>query len=116
MRHTRKALAASFVVTFAPGCDTASPRPTTPTVDLGTSPPVPSASAAAAPGASDAPAAASAPGLPPAPAFGRVERAADGTCTWFAQVGPCPRVGGRIVPCNPPPPHQVQCPPGDGGT
>jgi hypothetical protein len=134
MRTSRKALAASFVATFAAGaacaagaagvagaagCDakTSSQQPpATPTVDV--APAAASASpSAAAPGDSSAAPSSSAAQTtpPPAPSFGRVERQPDGTCMWFADVH-CPRTAnGRIIPCNPPPPHPVQCPP-DGGT
>jgi hypothetical protein len=123
MRSARKALAASFVVTFVAGCDSkATQPPATPTVDVGPSPAAASgaSSATAAPSASspaapvDSSAAAT---LPPAPSVGRINRQADGTCMWFAPP-PQPRQGGngRMIPMNPPAPHLVQCPPGDGGT
>ena len=117
MRTSRKALAASFVVTFAAGCDakTSSQQPAAaPTVDV--APANASATPTPAPGDSSAAASSStAQTPPPAPSFGRVEHQPDGTCMWFADVH-CPRsANGRIIPCNPPPPHKVQCP-GDGGT
>jgi hypothetical protein len=124
MRHARRALAASFVVTFAGGCDsTSSQPPAAPTVDVGPAP-VPaavSASASAAP--ADGAAAAPAPSdsgtvaaLPPAPTVGRIMHNADGSCTWFPdRLAGRPPGGGRVI-VNPPPPHKVQCPPGDGGT
>lgn len=117
MRTSRKALAASFVVTFAAGCDakTSSQQPpAAPTVDV--APANASATPTAAPGDSSAAGSSSAVQTPPpAPSFGRVERQPDGSCMWFADVH-CPRsTNGRIIPCNPPPPHRVQCP-ADGGT
>lgn len=118
MRHARKALAASFVVTFAPGCDSRSAQPpASPTVDVGSPPPAVSGAAGATggSGASTGDDAGAVAALPPAPSVGHVVRNADGTCTWFADRGPR-NVNGRIIPMNPPAPHQVQCPPGDGGT
>ncbi len=124
MRHTRKALAASFVVTFAPACDsTPSQPPATPTVDVGPAP-VPAAASAiasAAPAGSDAGASspddAGAVGLlPPAPSVGHVLRNPDGTCMWFPERPANRPPGPGRVFFNPPPPRRVQCPPGDSGT
>lgn len=121
MRARKKALAASFVVTFAAGCDSKpSQPPAAPTVDVGPSPSPAAASAPAAPTDSAAAASPSAStaiaALPPAPPSGRVERNADGTCTWFPDR-PIIRPGPGKVILNPPPPHAVQCPPNtDGGT
>jgi hypothetical protein len=141
MGSRRKGLAASFVMTFAAGCDAkgSSTPVVAPTADV---PPVaPGASSTtaaetasgvvavggtattASPPAGGTPTAsppmggtattgspATASSLPPAPTTGHVMRRADGTCTWFADVH-CPRApNGRIVPCNPPPPHAVRCP------
>jgi hypothetical protein len=116
MKSRKKALAASFVITVAAGCDaTKSQPPTAPTVDVGTAPSTSGASTT--PAASTTPSAAPsdsvAQTLPPAPTVGRIEVAADGTCTWYAP--PCPMVNGRMIPCNPPRPHPVQCPPDAGG-
>ena len=44
--------------------------------------------------------------LPKAPNEGNVERHPDGTC-WFYEPEHCP----PDVHCNPPPPHEVECPP-----
>lgn len=44
--------------------------------------------------------------LPKAPDESKVTRHEDGTC-WYYNPGHCP----PGVHCNPPPPHQVQCPP-----
>lgn len=144
MRTSKKALAASFVMTFAAGCDSKeSAPPAAPTVDVGpgTAPATASASATApatatAPGTATAsvtatatatatpPATAAGTGaaasasvaqkLPPAPTTGHVMRQSDGTCMWFADVQ-CPKgPNGRIMPCNPPRPHEVECPPDAG--
>ena len=122
MRARKKALAASFVVTVASGCDSKpSQPPAAPTVDVGPSPSPAAASASAAASDTTAAASASAPttvaALPPAPPGGRIEHNADGTCTWFPER-PIIRPGTGKVILNPPPPHPVQCPtPGaDGGT
>jgi hypothetical protein len=143
MRHAKRALAASFVMTFAAGCDSKeNAPPAAPTVDVGTGTPAPaSATAAAAPAATPTPTAnaAGATGpaptatawqpttlptvaptasgqakLPPAPPTGNVVRQADGTCVWHANVI-CPKnASGRPIPCNPPRPHEVECPPDAG--
>jgi hypothetical protein len=122
MRVRKKALAASFVVTFVAGCDSKPSQPAAaPTVDVGPSPSAATASASAAPTDSTASASPSAStavaALPPAPQGGRVEHNPDGTCTWFPDR-PIIRPGPGKVILNPPPPHPVQCPPssGDGGT
>ncbi len=124
MRHTRKALAASFVVTVTGGCDTTSSQPAAaPTVDVGPAPvpAVPSATAAAAPASSDAgPASAGdadAVGLlAPAPSGGHLLRNPDGTCMWFPERAAGRPPGPGRVFFNPPPPRRVQCPAPDGGT
>jgi hypothetical protein len=134
MRTTKKALAASFVMTFAAGCDSkGSAPPAAPTVDVGTGAAAPAAASAgatatgtaAATGTATAPATAtataggaatgsSAKTLPPAPSTGHVARQSDGTCMWFADVV-CPRgPTGRPIACNPPRPHEVECPPDAG--
>src|SRR5581483_9364797 len=118
MRARKKALAASFVVTFASGCDSKpSQPPAAPTVDVGPSPAPASASASAAPADSTAGAAPSASvavaALPPAPEGGRIQHNPDGTCTWFPER-PIIHGPGRVI-LNPPPPRRVQCPPGDDG-
>ncbi|HEX8794670.1 MAG TPA: hypothetical protein VF765_27175 [Polyangiaceae bacterium] len=124
MRARKKALAASFVVTFASGCDSKpSQPPAAPTVDVGPSPSPAAATASASAAPADSTASGSPSGstavaaLPPAPPGGRVEQNPDGTCTWFPdrhvnRPGP-----GKVI-LNPPPPHAVQCPPpsSDGGT
>jgi hypothetical protein len=120
MRKGRRALAASFVVTFAAGCDGKSTQPpAAPTVDVGNAPvPAPaSASAAAAPsGSVSAPAdSVAASALPAAPSTGHVKREDDGTCTWFPDRSGVRSPSGRVF-FNPPPPRKVQCPPGDGGS
>jgi hypothetical protein len=123
MRRTRKTLAASFVVTFAAGCDSRSAQPpATPTVDVGSVPAAASAtkadmtdagSTSTSASGTDASAVAA---LPPAPTVGRVQRAADGTCMWYPSLPPSRMANGRRVTLNPPPPHRVQCPPDDAGT
>ncbi len=121
MRARKKALAASFVVTFAAGCDSKpSQPPAAPTVDVGPAPTPTAGSTAPAPTDSTAAASPSASvaaaTLPPAPTVGRVEHNPDGTCTWFPER-PIIHGPGKVI-LNPPPPHQVQCPPpgADGGT
>ena len=120
MRARKKALAASFVVTFAAGCDSKpSQPPAAPTVDVGPAPSPAAASASAAPADSTAAASPSAStemaALPPAPQGGRLQRNPDGTCMWFPER-PILHGPGRVI-LNPPPPHRVQCPTtDDGGT
>lgn len=113
----RKALAASFVMTFAAGCDsgkTTAPA-AAPTVDVGLPPvpsPMPGPVASGAPSVqAPSPESSTAQAAPlPAPSVGRVVRRDDGTCIWYADVH-CPRMAnGRVMPCNPPPPRHVQCP------
>jgi hypothetical protein len=115
MGDARKLLAASFVVTVSAGCDARSSAPATiPTVN------VPGASAFAAPSATPSAMAVATPSTLPtvpiervltdAPATGRVEVNADGTCTWFSDAHCPPPTNGRIIHCNPPPPRQVKCP------
>jgi hypothetical protein len=127
MKRARKALAASFVVTFAAGCDSKTAQPAAaPTVDVGAiSSSAPASASATVATTGDAGTTADAPSstvaaLPPAPTVGRVARNPDGTCTWFPQRPPNGRGPGRGPILNPPPPHQVQCPPdagsADGGT
>ena len=120
--HAKKALAASFVVTFAAGCDSgkSSQPPVAPTVDVGPAPTpsVAPASASAAPSASagsEAGSAATVAALPPAPPFGHVLKGSDGTCMWMADRPPPRNKNGRPFPVNPPAPHPVQCPPDDAG-
>lgn len=124
MSRARKALAASFVVTFAGACDSKPTQPAAaPTVDVGPAP-VPAAASASPEGPTDAGAAGDAAtddsgalaALPPAPPVGRIIHTADGTCLWFPRRPPPVRPGARPVMLNPPPPRRVQCPPGDGGT
>ena len=119
MRDARKLLAASFVVTVSGGCDAHSSAPATiPTVNVPAAASVASASAAP-PATPPATAAATPYALPTtpvervltdAPASGRVEVNADGTCTWFSDAHCPPPTNGRIIHCNPPPPRQVKCP------
>jgi hypothetical protein len=114
MRRSRRLLAASFVATFAAGCDAKSPAPAgAVTVEV----PAPSSASPAASGSvSPVPAAGSERPLAPAPSSGRVNRNEDGTCTWFADVH-CPHsTSGRVIPCNPPRPRQVLCPPDAGAS
>jgi hypothetical protein len=127
MRSRRKGLAASFVMTFAAGCDAKGSAPAAaPTVDVlppGTTAaptvstsgaPEAAAVASAAPSTTAVATGSDRTTLPPAPSTGHVMRNADGSCTWFADVQ-CPRTAtGHVIPCNPPPPHLVRCP-GDGG-
>src|SRR5579871_4948540 len=117
MRPTRKALAASFVMTFTAGCDSKETAPpAAPTVDVGpgsapSSLPAQALAEAASASGSAAPNASVlvARTVPPAPSTGHVVRHSDGTCIWFADVQ-CPRSSnGHILPCNPPRPHEVQC-------
>ena len=125
----KRALAASFVMTFAAACDSkATAPPIAPTVDVGTAPAAlgststptstPAATATATPTATPTVLATATPTataqLPPAPSTGHVTRREDGSCMWFSGVQ-CPHgPNGRIMPCNPPAPHRVQCP-GDAG-
>jgi len=115
MRNAKKALAASFVVTFSAGCESNSSQPpTAPTVDIGPAPSAaPGGPSAGDAGSAMAPASmadgAAVPALAPAPSSGSVEKLADGTCLWRADVN-CPKLHGRTIPCNPPPPRPVQCP------
>jgi hypothetical protein len=104
MRRAKRALAASFVMTFAAGCDSKATAPAiAPTVDVGTP-----TSTSTPELATVAPTAT--PPLPPAPSTGHVARRDDGSCMWFSGVQ-CPHgPNGRIMPCNPPAPHRVQCP------
>jgi hypothetical protein len=121
MRPTRKALAASFVVTFAAGCDSKSAQPVSaPTVFPTLVPAAASASASAtAAAAGDDGGAPSASGsaagavLPPAPPAGRLVHNDDGSCTWYSNRPPR-MPAGRVI-LNPPPPRRVQCPPDDAG-
>lgn len=123
MRARKKALAASFIVTFAAGCDSKPSQPAAaPTVDVGPSPSPAAASASASAAPADSTAAASSSASvavatpPPAPPGGRIQRGPDGTCMWFPER-PILHGPGRVI-LNPPPPHKVQCPPpsDDGGT
>ncbi len=125
MRRARKALAASFVLTFAAGCDSKSTQPAAaPTVDLGNvgnladAASAPAAATSAAASASDTPpvAATATADLAPAPSGGRVVHNPDGSCSWFAAGGRTARPGGRGIIMNPPPPRRVLCPADDGGT
>ena len=118
MRPAKKALAASFVMTFAAGCDnTSAAPPAAPTVDVGSNAPAagsatPTSGSSSGSAAGAADAGATQP-LPPTPSAGFVEVEKDGTCMWHAP--PCPRAAnGRVMPCNPPMPHLVQCPPDAG--
>lgn len=127
MRRSRKALAASFVVTFAGACDSKPTQPAAaPTVDVGPTP-VPTGTSASALDSTDASAtsgsADSAAGassavaaFPPAPSTGRIVRNPDGTCMWLPGRLPPIRPGARPIILNPPAPRRVQCPPDDGGT
>jgi hypothetical protein len=121
-RHTHRALAASFVVTFAGGCDSKATQPAAaPTVDVGPAVPASaptSAPAAAADSAAIAPSpsvSSTATTLPPAPSVGHVAYNGDGTCTWRPDISNLRRLGGGRIMVNPPPPRRVQCPPSDGG-
>jgi hypothetical protein len=124
MRRARKALAASFVVTFVAGCDSKPTQPAAaPTVDVGPTP-VPAAASASPADSNDAGSATDAGAeasseiaqFPPAPPIGRVVRNPDGTC-WWRPGRPRPvRPGAQPHILNPPPPRRVQCPPDDAGS
>ncbi len=126
MRRSRKALAASFVVTFAGACDSKPTQPAAaPTVDVGPTPvpaagasPLYSTDASATSGSADSAVDASSAvaAFPPAPSTGRILRNPDGTCTWLPARLPPVRPGARPVIMNPPAPRRVQCPADDGGT
>jgi hypothetical protein len=123
MRRRKKALAASFVVTFATACEGKSAPlapPQAQALDVGRDA---GAGVDSGTGAgtgrdtgTDASASASAetpPRLianpPPAPTFGHLVHQPDGTCLWYVDVK-CPVIDGRVTPCNPPRPRRVECP------
>jgi hypothetical protein len=103
---------AAATTTATPATTTATPATTTATPATATAIAAPTNAPATLP--TVAPTASVATKLPPAPSSGHVVRQSDGTCTWHADVM-CPRgPTGRPIPCNPPRPYEVECPPDAG--